>query len=299
MQKCLVVGAAMLDIVMKIDRLPKSGEDVYAKSQEMTVGGCAYNVADILKHFQVPYTLFAPVGKGVYADIVAAKLREGGHESPLLSETQDNGYCLCMVEQSGERTFLTLPGIECSFEKEWFQSLDISEYDTVYVCGYEIEGPGGEAIIEFLENHRELQVYYAPGPRITYIPREKHERIFALHPILHLNEKEGMDYTGETAYERAAKQLYGLTRNAVMVTLGEKGVYLYHQGGKLLSSKRAAVVDTIGAGDSHIGAVIAMRMKGLSLEDAVRTANKVSAMVVGVAGPTLTEEEFKKGEWER
>lgn len=46
MKKCLVIGAAMLDIVMQIDELPKKGEDVYAKSQTMTVGGCAYNVAD-------------------------------------------------------------------------------------------------------------------------------------------------------------------------------------------------------------------------------------------------------------
>lgn len=55
MKKCLVIGAAMLDIVMQIDELPKKGEDVYAKSQTMTVGGCAYNVADIMKHFAVPY----------------------------------------------------------------------------------------------------------------------------------------------------------------------------------------------------------------------------------------------------
>lgn len=53
MKKCLVIGAAMLDIVMQIDELPKKGEDVYAKSQTMTVGGCAYNVADngFLKNF--------------------------------------------------------------------------------------------------------------------------------------------------------------------------------------------------------------------------------------------------------
>ena len=47
---CIVIGAAMLDIVMEIDRIPKSGTDVYAKGQSMMVGGCAYNVADILKH---------------------------------------------------------------------------------------------------------------------------------------------------------------------------------------------------------------------------------------------------------
>ena len=43
---CIVIGAAMLDIVMEIDRIPKSGTDVYAKGQSMMVGGCAYNVAD-------------------------------------------------------------------------------------------------------------------------------------------------------------------------------------------------------------------------------------------------------------
>ena len=70
MKKSLIIGAAMLDIVMQIDELPKKGEDVYACSQEMTVGGCAYNVADILKRFSVPYTLFAPVGNGFYAGFI-------------------------------------------------------------------------------------------------------------------------------------------------------------------------------------------------------------------------------------
>ena len=49
---CIVIGAAMLDIVMEIDRIPKSGTDVYAKGQSMMVGGCAYNVADIFKTFR-------------------------------------------------------------------------------------------------------------------------------------------------------------------------------------------------------------------------------------------------------
>ena len=31
---CIVVGAAMLDIVMEIDQIPKSGTDVYAKGTD-------------------------------------------------------------------------------------------------------------------------------------------------------------------------------------------------------------------------------------------------------------------------
>ena len=82
-EKCLVIGAAMLDMIMEIERLPRSGEDVYARNQCMTVGGCAYNAADILKHFQAAYTLFAPIGTGMYAGFIEAELKKSGHISQM------------------------------------------------------------------------------------------------------------------------------------------------------------------------------------------------------------------------
>ena len=151
---CIVIGAAMLDIVMEIDQIPKSGTDVYAKGQSMMVGGCAYNVADILKHFGVNYTLFAPIGTGMYADFIRKELKKAGHESPVHCEDSDNGYCLCMVEADGERTFLTVPGIECHFQEEWFSALPVDSYDSVYVSGYELEGEGGDAILNLLESNQ-------------------------------------------------------------------------------------------------------------------------------------------------
>lgn len=42
------------------------------------------------------------------------------------------------------------------FEKEWFDALDVTEYDSVYICGYEIEGDGGDQIIDFLEKTETL-----------------------------------------------------------------------------------------------------------------------------------------------
>lgn len=296
MEKCLVIGAAMLDIVVKLDRLPKSGEDIMASSQQMTVGGCAYNVADIMKHLKAPHTLFAPLGTGMYSEFISGKLKAAGHESALRSKDQDNGYCLCMVEADGERTFLTVPGIECSFKREWFGQLNAEEYSCAYVSGYEIEGEGGEAIIEFFEANPNLTLYYAPGPRITYISKEKQERMLALRPALHINEKEALDYTGETDYKKAAQKLYEKTHNAVIITLGSKGVYLKDKEEIFVASEPVKAIDTIGAGDSHIGTIIAMRQKGADYRQALEKANQVSAMVVGVKGPTLTEEEFQKGE---
>ena len=39
--KTLVLGAAIADIIMKIPRLPKSGEDILCTERKLTIGGCA------------------------------------------------------------------------------------------------------------------------------------------------------------------------------------------------------------------------------------------------------------------
>ena len=48
--RTLVVGAAIVDLMMKIDRLPKSGEDIPCRETKTVVGGCAYNVANTLRN---------------------------------------------------------------------------------------------------------------------------------------------------------------------------------------------------------------------------------------------------------
>lgn len=300
MKKVLIIGAAMLDLVMQVEQLPKKGGDAYASAQEMTVGGCAYNVADIVKRFGVPYTLFAPVGFGFYASFIEQELKKKGHESVLRTQAGDNGYCLCMVEPDGERTFLTLPGVECRFQTEWFSQINPAEYDSVYVSGYEMEGEGGKAILAFLEEHPELTLYYAPGPRITFISKEVQERMLRLRPVLHLNEKEALEYTESLTYGEAAEKLFEKSRNTVLITLGSRGCFLYEDGNVcLVPAKQAEVVDTIGAGDSNLGAIIAVRKLEGTMEEAVRAGNQVSALVVQTKGPTLSGITFDKGEWER
>ena len=64
--KTLVIGAAIIDIIMKIKRLPKSGEDILCSETMSAVGGCAYNVAGTLRGFGVDHDLFVPVGRGMY-----------------------------------------------------------------------------------------------------------------------------------------------------------------------------------------------------------------------------------------
>jgi sugar/nucleoside kinase (ribokinase family) len=52
--------------------------------------------------------------------------------------------------------------------------------------------------------------------------------------------------------------------------------------------------DTIGAGDSHIGSVIALLQRGYGMEEAVRGANRIAAAVVDVRGALLSDEEARE-----
>lgn len=216
--RTLVVGAAIVDLMMKVERLPKSGEDIPCKETKMVVGGCAYNVANTLRNLKCEHDLCVPVGSGSFADIIRRGMKEKGYE-----------------------------------------------------------------------------------PMITAIESETMENLFALKPILHINEAEAKGYTQQENVEEAVRALYEKSGNLVFVTLGAEGT-LFYDGKEMrrVASVKTNVVDTVGAGDSHIGAIIAGMSKGMKVEDAVLLANRTAAAIVGTSGPVMDLEEFQKisEEWE-
>lgn len=288
MKQTLVIGSAVVDVIIHIPHLPKTSEDVHISSQSRSLGGCAYIVSDILRHFGVPYSLCTAVGSGIYGDFVRQNLE--ARKVPIyVHRPEENGCCYCMVEEGGERTFIVDHGIEYTFYEEYLEKIDTDAIDSVYVCGLEIEEYTGWNIIAYLEKHPEYTVYFAPGARIMALQADRMERMLALHPILHLNEGESMAFTGEKTAEDAAKALYARTQNTVIVTLGEKGALCYDGALHKAAPVPAEVCDTIGAGDSHIGTVIACRRLGMDFAQAIEIANRVSAAVVRREGGLLED----------
>lgn len=295
MKKILVIGSTVADIIINVDYLPTTTQDVHLKSQSMSLGGCAHNVSDMIRHFDAPYILFSPVGTGIYGAFVRKELAKKGIVSPMPTPDQANGCCYCFVEESGERTFIVDHGAEYLFYKEWFDQLDPEELNCVYICGLEIEDKTGSTVVDFLEKSG-LPIYFAPGPRIHMIGADLMERIFALHPILHLNEDEVCRYTGKDTIEEAVAALHERTGNTLIVTNGANGAYYFDESGlhHVAGVPAEKVVDTIGAGDSHCGASIACLAKGMSMDEAISKANVAAAAVVGTKGALLSDEDFEK-----
>lgn len=297
--KTLVIGAAIIDIIMKIKRLPKSGEDILCSETVSTVGGCAYNVAGTLRGFGVDHDLFVPVGRGMYGDMIAGDLEKLGYQILIREDESDNGYCLCLVEEDGERTFITVKGAEGRFRPSWFEQLSQDAYDSIYVAGYQVCGASGRVISDWMagakDRMKEKRVFFAPGPVITDIDQAVMERILSVGPILHLNEKEAFDYAKQPSVEDCLRYLYGLNHNLVVVTMGASGT-MYYDGSVMrqVPAYKTQVKDTIGAGDSHVAAMIAGYSKGLDTEQCVRLANRVASAIVSIQGPVMTGEMFEQ-----
>ena len=95
MKQALIIGSTVADVTVRLPHLPVTGEDVIVESQSMSLGGCAYNVSEILRQSGVPYTLFSPVGTGIYGNYVREHLKR--KQIPILIPTPaaDNGCCYC------------------------------------------------------------------------------------------------------------------------------------------------------------------------------------------------------------
>lgn len=294
MKKILVIGSTVVDMIVNVDKLPTSKADIHIKSQRANMGGCAFNVYDIIDKFGCPNILFSPVGGGIYGGFVRNYFESNNISTPISNVKGDNGCCYCFVEESGERTFVSYHGAEYLIHREWLDTIDSEEIHSAYICGLEIEEKTGEDIVSWLEDNRNFPVYFAPGPRMTRIDKSLLRRLFDVGVIVHLNEDEIAEYAGTGDLKRAMRELNRKTHNTVIVTTGEKGACWY-DGENFYTArpvKAETVADTIGAGDSHIGAVMACLYKGMSMQKAVETANKVASRVVQTHGAQLSAEEF-------
>ncbi len=313
MKRLLIIGSTCVDVILRIDHLPTTGEDMHPK-QQFSMGGCAYNAAQIPRAYQVELCLVTPVGtQGMFSDFVRAHLQADGFRGPVDVPGQ-NGCCYCLVEKSGERTFLSVHGVEYSFREEYMASVSGEQFDYTYICGLEVEEPSGEKLVQWLETHPSVTgtVVYAPGPRGRFVDPARTERLLQLHPILHLNAQEVrelasvMGLSGEPsdsdpadsvsfspiadecsadprdAVLSAARALQTRTRNLLIVTCGGDGVLWLSPDGRRhqLPSVPTRIVDTIGAGDAHCGAVLTGLALERSEEEIMQFANRIASEVV-------------------
>ena len=297
-----IIGAAVVDVIARVPSLPERGGDLALTQQSVTAGGCALNVALALHRLGIVPVNALPVGQGVWASVIRQKLQQYGIQTAIEIPSGDNGWSLAMVEPDGERTFMSVAGVENCWTPELLEALPVTEDSWIYLSGYQLISAAGETLIHWLEQRQIQQRLFVDfGPRLADISRDHFRRIMALRPVITVNRQEAILLwqqllrDAENYSPEALMDYWQLQVPATLILrLDQEGAgYCSDVSRGWIPATQVDVVDTIGAGDSHAGAVLAGLCCGWTLCDAVSLANRVAACVVSQRGgdcaPTLRQ----------
>ena len=291
-KKVLILGSAFVDVLIKTPCMPVSGGDLRGDFQAAKVGGCSFNAADVLAKLHLPFDALLPIGEGMMADLVRTEFARRHYPCQCFSGYGDNGWCLTLIEPSGERTFITMPGLETRFNLAWFDNVPLENYDLIYLSGYQTEGDNAQVILQALQRVRkDALIVYDPGPRTPYLDASVLRALEDL-PLMHaLNAAEAMHLSTASDAKTAALTLHARTGHPAIVTCGAQGA-LIAQDENCVQVPGFAIelADTVGSGDAHSGGLIAGLMCDLPLADAVLLANATAACVSARPGPACCPE---------
>lgn len=286
-KKVFIIGSAFLDMLISVKQLPKSGFDVTGVYEGLKLGGCSFNVADVLAKLKLPFDSYLPIGEGNFANI--AKEEFNKRQLPIceIKGRGDNGWCLSLIEQDGQRSFISMSGIETKMQFTDFQNYNLTDYDYVYISGYQLEGQNAQVMMQVIQNLRDdCSIIFDPGPKIDLIDEAVYKLLNSKKLIYNINASEAMSKTKCSTIEDAIKALYEQTHNIVCVTAGADGAYIATQSGTIehITGFKVAVADTVGSGDSHSGGLLAGLMCNLDVKESVLLANKIASIVTSKIG---------------
>lgn len=122
-------------------------------------------------------------------------------------------------------------------------------------------------------------------------PKPKHAKMYVGAYLVTPNTAEALAMSGlesdeEGGVEKAAKIIKDSLKTNVLITRGEKGMYLYDKNEDTLSipTKAKEVYDVSGAGDTVVATLALAISAGASIKDAAILANYAAGITVGKVG---------------
>jgi len=243
-----VVGSINVDLVARVEQLPRPGETVPARQFDRRPGGKGSNQAVAATRLGATVRMIGAVGDDELADEALAGLVAAGVELEVERNGQ-TGVALICVDIEGENSIAVFPGANA------------------LVTPREVEG----AVLCQLEVPDE--VVYAAAEKASF---------FALNasPARKLDLEPDLLIVNSLEYQVVQRG------KLVAVTHGAQGAVMY-KGGKPVAdsaSPHVIAVDGTGAGDAFAACLVLCLLDGQSYEDALRCACSAGAYAAATLG---------------
>jgi ribokinase len=277
--KVCVVGAANIDLISYVPRLPRVGETLHGTQFRMGYGGKGANQAVMAAKLRAEVTMVCKLGRDVFGEGTLENFRAHGVDTTHVTFTEDafSGVAPIAVDPDGRNAIIIVTGANDLLSLDDLERARpaIAAADVV-VCQLELPV---ETTLSALRIAREegVRTIFNPAPARDDLPDE----LFRLSDVICPNEPETELLTGMPAGEGAARELLARGVGAVALTLGDQGCLLV-EGDSVteVPVEPVRAVDTTGAGDAFVGALATFLAAGRSPVDAAERSNAVAALSV-------------------
>jgi ribokinase len=293
-----VVGAANIDLISYVPRLPRMGETLHGSRFAMGYGGKGANQAVMAAKLGGRVSMVTKLGRDVFGEGTLANFREWGVDTEHVTFTDEaaSGVAPIAVDEGGSNAIIIVTGAnDLLSEEDVERARPAIAAASVLVCQLEIPV---EITIAALRVAREegVTTIFNPAPARPALPEE----LYRLSDVLCPNEPEtelltGRSPEGDRNARAAAQELLGRGAGSVILTLGERGCLVVTPEEEThVPVEPVEAIDTTGAGDAFVGSLAYFLAAARPLVDAADRANRIAAISVTGRGtqtsfPTAAE----------
>ncbi len=283
----VVVGSLNMDIVIRTPRMPLPGETVVGNGFRTIPGGKGANQAVAAARQGTDVAIIGRIGDDDFGRTQQHCL--GAEHIDLSALTVDpqyaTGVAIITLDDAGENSIIISPEANGAVTVQQIETArDVIARADILLCQLEIPLDAVTRTIEMAYENR-VPVILNPAPA-HQLEQSLLEKVTYLIP----NESEASVLTGLEvkdigSAQAAAAQLQKLGVQTVILTLGENGAVVAHEGTCVHEAAvPMKVVDTTAAGDTFVGSFAVALTEGKSVIEAVRFAKHAAALAVTKLG---------------
>ena len=272
-----VVGEALVDLVQSRDA---------AASFTAHAGGSPYNVAITLGRLGRPVSLVARSGSDVFGGMLEAKARASGvgfERWQVVDEPTTLAVASLDARGSAHYDFYLDSTAGLSWDERLIEQMPTG--GVLHLGSIASWRPPTGPVLQALQRRAfdagDTLVSYDPNVRPVLIAdrdavRAGIERCIAAAHLVKASDEDVAYLYGDAPLAQVAERWCGLGAVLVVVTLGSEGAVAFGPDGELARRPGVPIVvaDTVGAGDSFAGGLLAaLADAGLATPDALRAAD--------------------------